>query len=226
MPTRKVYNKHKLNEELESFYRLLKLKACFKDNKNTKLTTEQQIFKPQMKEKWTPNKNNHTVLTCIEATQRELEKEQTKMKEKPCNNLTKNERRSVKELSKREDIRITKADKGGVVVIVGVKDYIKEAERQLNNTENSRKLQEDPTATNMKLVNDAIERVKKQKLINEKDAEGMKRNDPKTPTFYLRPKIHKEGNPGRPVVSSVNCRTTIISKYVDYQLQPIVKEIP
>ena len=125
-----------------------------------------------------------------------------------------------------EKIINTKADKGGAVVIVDVKDYIKEAERQLNNTENYRKLQEVPTATNMKLVNDTIERFKKQKLINEKVAEGLKRNDPKTPKFYLRPKIHKEGNPGRPVVSSVNCHTANISKYVDYHLQPIVKEIP
>ena len=132
----------------------------------------------------------------------------------------------MKELSEREDIIITKADKGGAVVIVDVKDYIKEAERQLNNTENYRKLQEDPTATNMKLVNDTIERFKKQKLINEKVAEGLKRNDPKTAKFYLRPKIHKEGNPGRPVVKSVNCHTANISKYVDYHLQPIVKEIP
>ena len=34
------------------------------------------------------------------------------------------------------------------------------------------------------------------------------------------------GNPGRPVVSSVNCHTANISKYVYYHLQPIVKEIP
>ena len=63
---------------------------------------------------------------------------------------------------------------------MNVKDYIKEAERQLNNTENYRKLLEDPTVTNMKLVNDAIERFKKQKLINKKIAEGLKINDPKT----------------------------------------------
>ena len=153
------------------------------------------------------------MLTYIEATQEEHEKEQTKMKEKPYNNLTKNKRTSMKELSEREDILMTKVDKGGAV-IMDVKDYIKEAERQLNNTENHRKLQEDPTKN------------KKQKLINEKVAEGLKRNDPKTPKFYLRPKIHKEGNPGRPAVSSVNCHTANISKYVDYHLQPIVTEIP
>ena len=181
---------------MKSFYRLLKLKTYFKDNENTKLTTEQQIFQPQKKEKWTPNKNHHTVLTYTQATQRELKKEHAKIKEKRYNNVTKSERTSMKELSEREDIIITKG-----VVIVDVKDYIKEAERQLNNTENYRKLQEHPTAANIKLVNDMMESLKKQKLVNEKVGEGLKRNDPKTPKFYLRPKIHKEGNPGRPVVN-------------------------
>ena len=141
------------------------------------------------------------MLTYIEATQRELEKELKKMKEKPYNNLTKSERTSMKELSERVGITITKAEKGGAVVIVDVKDYIKQAERQINNTKNYRKLQEDPTVTNMKFVKNTIERFKKQKLINEKVADGLKRNDPKTPKLYLRPKIHKEGNPDRPVGS-------------------------
>ena len=130
------------------------------------------------------------MLTYIEATQRELEKELTKMKERPYNNLTKSERTSMKELSERVGTTITKAEKGGAVVIVDVKDYIKQAERQINNTKNYRKLQEDPTATNMKFVKNTIERFKKQKLINEKVADGLKRNDPKTPKLYLRPKIH------------------------------------
>ena len=47
------------------------------------------------------------------------------MTETPYNNLTKNERTSTKEREReREDIVITKADKGGAVVIVDVKDYI------------------------------------------------------------------------------------------------------
>ena len=86
MPTSKICNKHKLNEELKSFYSLLKLKAHFKGKENIKLTTEEQICKPQKKEKWTRNS-------------RELEKEQTKIKEKTYKNITKNERTSIKKLS-------------------------------------------------------------------------------------------------------------------------------
>ena len=85
------------------------------------------------------------------------------MKEKRYNNLTKSERTSMKGLSEREDIIITKADKGGAVVIVDVKDYMKEVERQLNNTENYRKLQQDPTATNLKLVNDNDKKIQETK---------------------------------------------------------------
>ena len=81
-----------------------------------------------------------------------------------------------------------KADKGGVVVIVDVKNYIKEAEPQLNITENYRKLRKGSTATNMKLIIDMIETFKTQKTINLKVAEVLKRSYPKTPKFYLRPK--------------------------------------
>ena len=38
--------------------------------------------------------------------------------------------------------------------------------------------------------------------------------------------MHKEGNPGRVLISSVSCHTFKISNYVDYHLQPIVKQIP
>ena len=42
----------------------------------------------------------------------------------------------------------------------------------------------------------------------------------------MLPKIHKIDNPGRLVVSSIGCHNTNISKFVDYHLQPIVKNMP
>ena len=47
----------------------------------------------------------------------------------------------------------------------------------------------------------------------------------KTPEFHLLPKTHKANNPGRPVISSVNCHTSRISELVDYYLQPEVKKL-
>ena len=42
----------------------------------------------------------------------------------------------------------------------------------------------------------------------------------------MKLKTHRKDNPGQPVVSSVDCHTSSISKCVDYTLQPIVKDIP
>ena len=56
----------------------------------------------------------------------------------------------------RDEIVITSADKGGAVVIMDVKGYVEECERQLNNTGNCNHLQKGPTATNNELVHGVI----------------------------------------------------------------------
>ena len=43
----------------------------------------------------------------------------------------------------REDLIITEADKGGVIVIWGIKEYLKETNNQLNNKEFNHKLLSD-----------------------------------------------------------------------------------
>ena len=61
-----------------------------------------------------------------------------------------------------EDITITNADKEGDVIIVDTNDYIKEAERQLNDKDNYHILPQDPTLGNNKLVSPALDRIKKE----------------------------------------------------------------
>ena len=107
-----------------------------------------------------------------------------------------------------------------------IEKYISEAQRQLNDENNYKKLQTDPTLQHNKLVNDTVERFLKDKSIPTKIADGLITSNPRTPKFYIPPKIHKENNPGRPVISSINCHKSKISKHVDYHLPPIMKEIP
>ena len=118
----------------------------------------------------------------------------------------------------RDDTVITDADKGGAVVILDVEEYIKEAETQLHNTENYKRLNHNPTTTNNEAVSKIIKRFHNENLISKNIAEGLKIESPKSPHFYLKPKLHKEGVPGRPVISSVNCHRSKISEYVDYHL--------
>ena len=70
-----------------------------------------------------------------------------------------------------------------------------------------------------------LKRFQKENLISKIIVEGQKIESPKSPHFYLKPKLHIEGVPGRSVISSIFCHTSEISEYVDYHLQPIVREI-
>ena len=54
------------------------------------------------------------------------------MNTKRPNNLTKEEQKALEELSKKDDIIITNADKRGAIVVMDIDRYISEAQHQLN----------------------------------------------------------------------------------------------
>ena len=58
-----------------------------------------------------------------------------------------------------------------------------------------------------------VERFYKDKRIPTKIVDGLITSNPRNPKFYISPKIHKEKNPGRPIISSIK-----ISKYNDHHL--------
>ena len=55
---------------------------------------------------------------------------------RPKDNLTKGEQKTLEELSKRDDIICTNADKRGAIVTTDIDKYISEAHRQLNDENN------------------------------------------------------------------------------------------
>ena len=75
------------------------------------------------------------------------------------------------------------------------------------------------------MIKDTIDTFKKENLLSEKLDDGLKSVNPKTSTFHILPKIHKENNPERPVINSINCHSSEISRFVDHYLQPLVREI-
>ena len=76
------------------------------------------------------------------------------------------------------------------------------------------------------MVNNTVENFQKENILSKKTAEDLKIFDPKTPKFIIRPKIHKENNPGRPVISSINYHASEISRFLDHYLLSVAKEIP
>ena len=80
---------------------------------------------------------------------------------RPKDNLTKGEQEALEELSERDDIIITNADKRGAIVIMDFDKCISETQRQLNDENSYKKLQADPTLQHNKLVNVTVERFTK-----------------------------------------------------------------
>ena len=111
------------------------------------------------------------------------------------------------------------------MVILDIKDYIDEANRQLNDTNNYEQLDFDPTELNTEKIKSEINNLKNENLLTLRTANSLLEEKIKTPEFHLLPKIHKANNPGRPVISSVNCHTSRISEFADYYLQPEVKKL-
>ena len=140
-------------------------------------------------------------------------------------NLSSEEWAALKNLSKRNDIVVKSADKGGAVVVWRSDLYQKEALRQLSDTSFYAKIPKDLTSKNQKLVKDTI-----QNLIVSQElpytATNLIINTPRTSCIYFLPKIHKPNNPGGPIVSACSCPTELISSYLDRIMTPIVKYLP
>ena len=62
--------------------------------------------------------------------------------------------------------------------------------------------------------------------INDKTKQYIIQTDVKPGRFYILAKIHKPGNPGRPIVSSNSHPTERISHFVDHHFQPLVHKLP
>lgn len=150
----------------------------------------------------------------------------------PRDNLSPEERQTLKSLKSDTSIRIMPADKGSTVVIMNTADYDREASRQLSDTRFYETVDSDPT---LGLATDLRRFIKsngRREGLSSRDIDLLVPDEPKCPDFYLLPKIHKSYSlpdrlpPGRPIVASFGCVTERVSAYVDSYLQPIVQNQP
>ena len=138
-------------------------------------------------------------------------------------NLTKKQFSGLRDLAKNPEIVIKKADKGSAVVIMNTSDYLREGYRQLSDNKFYQKLDHDPTIEVGHKINQKLLQMKQVGLISEKNFEHLSSDlNCKEGRFYLLPKIHKKGVPGRPICSSVNHPTSRISKLVDEHIKEYV----
>ena len=88
---------------------------------------------------------------------------------------------------------------------------------------NIAKISYDPIQEHMSIVNNTIETSHYQQVLAKNIAYNLKTTKVKTPYFYITPKVQKKDGP---IVSSFDCQTSILFKFVDRyadDLPPSVK---
>ena len=224
IPTPNNINKKTLATDIKKFGRRVKLRDHFGIT-----DTNKPAFKSESS--WEPAKNHHTVETFLEDFTRKVNTELTgatddENRRTQARNLNKSELEALEEIKQMNDLVVTKADKGGAVVLQDVGNYITEANRQLSDQPFYKKMGANPTDEHAALVSNAIDDLKHRELIDARTAEKLKPVNPSTPKMYFLPKVHKEKFSGRPVVSSIGCHTEKVSSYVEHHLQPLNQSLP
>uniref|UniRef100_A0A8C5W849 Helix-turn-helix domain-containing protein n=1 Tax=Leptobrachium leishanense TaxID=445787 RepID=A0A8C5W849_9ANUR len=141
-------------------------------------------------------------------------------------NLTKEEKKAIKDLDKDETIIIKPADKGGGIVIWSKEAYNEESLRILGDERTYIKLKNNPIIEIRNNLHTLLQDGRDKEILTEREFRYLMIEHIKTPHFYILPKIHKNATkpPGRPIIAGINSITSCLSEYIDVLLQPIVKE--
>ena len=225
-PTPTRLDTFEVKRDLTQFTRRLRLKEYFYNIDDE--DEEDRGYVPlRRSSKWTPPVNRDVALeTYIKGITQDID-EELRRRPKFCHhNLTKDQRKALVSLRSRTDIVIKKADKGSATVVMSRENYIAKVMQHLNDHQHYEKLSGDPTALFEREIKHFLEDMESRLSIDKSTMASLIPQKSKASRFYILPKIHKPGNPGRPIVSSCGAPTEGISHFVDYHLAPLVKNVP
>ncbi|XP_069472857.1 uncharacterized protein [Ambystoma mexicanum] len=222
-------NKHdrfKFREELTEFMRKIHLKQYFEDKEDSTepdsgLHNKSNFCPPIHSRTAEARVFENRVLQELAILEKDTEKE------KIFQNLSRKEKTTLKGLLVNDSIIIRKADKGGAVVILNRKDYIDECMRQLEDGQSYQRLDENPTQKLETMIHLKVTKAEERRWITKKEAEFLRADKPRTPQFYILPKIHKSLTrpPRRPIVSGCDSVLEPLSRFADHFMQPMVREM-
>ena len=141
-------------------------------------------------------------------------------------NLKKEEWTAITSLRNNKTIVIKPADKGGIIVIMNKEDCIQEGLRQLSDSNHYEILDKDPTQNCNNQIYQVLHQAANLNITDDKMKKILYNKTPRTPNFYMPPKIHKSNNPGRHIVNGIGSITEKISAYVDQEIRHLVPSIP
>ncbi|XP_072041101.1 uncharacterized protein [Amphiura filiformis] len=118
----------------------------------------------------------------------------------PKSNITKEERLALNELKKSKDLLIMGADKGRCTVVQTTTEYENKVHTMLSDERTYEKLKKDPTQMYKRKLLENLKRLKEENKIDEGQYRLLYPTAESVPRLYCTTKIHKEGNPIRPIV--------------------------
>jgi len=192
-------------------------------------------YKPSLyhtKSDWTPPTPNNEQITNYTHELHKLNMVHTRpnnSRNKPdtTQDTDNDESLAIKSLTQNKNITIKRADKGGSIVIMDTHKYIDQANKHLSQTNIYKTQDKDHTKEVMDKVTSQILQFKHTSHITHQQAKYIEpKQPPRTPLFYFLPKIHKKGNPERPIISGCDSPTDKISKFLTTILNPIAQAQP
>ncbi|XP_073443832.1 uncharacterized protein [Dendrobates tinctorius] len=220
----KALDKTELCSDMEQYFRRLHLREYFndiEDSENTQ-TEGKGIVTTRKRSDWTPPPGRNPHLDkYIDSFRHLIKSPIIDTNRRQASNISAQKRKAIQSLKTNKEIIIKPADKGGAIVMMNTSDYMKEANRQLMDTRYYRKLESDPTQDYYKELNKLVSCLPDQSI---RAGDDLIPETPRIGTFYMLPKIHKFGNPGRPIISCVGTLTKQVSGWVEGILKLLVKD--
>ena len=138
-------------------------------------------------------------------------------------NLTKEERKALDDLAGCDDIKILPADKGGTVVVMDALGYMEKL-RALVTSGPYEEVRKDPGQMYRRELMELLRTAKQSGRIQTGFYNHLCPTHFQRPFLFGSPKIHKEGNPVRPIVSMVGTLFAPVSRMLAKVLAPYGKE--
>ena len=143
----------------------------------------------------------------------------------PKSNITWEERRALVGLRKDKSNIILTADKGVSLVVMDREEYIRKAQALLDQPEYKYIPADATTRYKNKLIS-ILKSIKTKDGMNEVTYRRLYPTGASSPKFYGLPKVHKQGMPLRPIVSSIGAVTYQSAKELSKVLKPLLGKSP
>ncbi|KAI8478649.1 hypothetical protein Bbelb_436180 [Branchiostoma belcheri] len=145
-----------------------------------------------------------------------------KVSKPPTSNITREERNALKDLATSEDIVILPADKGRCTVVLDREQYDKKIQDLLGDKDTYSALKKDPTNKFKGKIHDSLKKLEKEGALDRATYLKLNPTSEQPPAFYGLPKVHKQGVPLQPIVSSIGSATYELAGFLAKILGPLV----